>query len=214
VKKDLVGKKFGKLTVARYLGSKNKRSNWECLCDCGKVKEVLSKHLLTGGTSSCGCFLREASAQRASARAKTIESRLKLQENGCLIWQGSKDKDGYGTIKLNKKDWKVHRLIYKNAYGDIPYNKLVCHTCDTPSCANINHLFLGSAIDNSQDSVRKNRQAKGEKNGNAKINDYIVKQIKRLYYNDKLSQKKIGEIFGIYQTTVSSVLRGESWNHV
>lgn len=55
-KQDLVGKKFGRLTVVKYLGkhSKFKWTKWECLCSCGKTTEVWSRNLKRR-KESCGC---------------------------------------------------------------------------------------------------------------------------------------------------------------
>ena len=54
--RDLTGEKYGKLTVVKYIGTDNfNRSTWECQCDCGNVKEVLSKNLINSKTRSCGC---------------------------------------------------------------------------------------------------------------------------------------------------------------
>lgn len=47
----LEGKKFGEWTVLKHI--KGKR--WLCKCSCGTEKEVLSDHLLSGATKSCGC---------------------------------------------------------------------------------------------------------------------------------------------------------------
>lgn len=59
---DLTGEKYSKLTVLEFhkyktLGKirERKYSSWKCLCDCGKIVEVLSKHLKSGSTKSCGC---------------------------------------------------------------------------------------------------------------------------------------------------------------
>lgn len=55
---DLTGKKFNKLTVISYAERlKGERTKWLCLCDCGKQKIVISNHLVTGGTKSCGCLI-------------------------------------------------------------------------------------------------------------------------------------------------------------
>lgn len=52
---DLLGRRFGKLTATKRLGSKRKRILWLCRCDCGGSAEVLSSRLLNGAVTSCGC---------------------------------------------------------------------------------------------------------------------------------------------------------------
>ncbi len=41
--------------------------------------------------------------------------------------------------------------------GDYDRSLFVCHTCDNPSCINIDHLFLGTQTENMQDCSRKGR---------------------------------------------------------
>ncbi len=59
---DLTGQKFGRLTVVCRAPSrvteKGTYTYWECLCDCGTVKEVSGSNLQTN-TFSCGCLHRE-----------------------------------------------------------------------------------------------------------------------------------------------------------
>jgi hypothetical protein len=55
--KDITGMVFGRLTAMypireRYLTY----IQWRCRCECGNEKTVPTKHLLTGGTKSCGCI--------------------------------------------------------------------------------------------------------------------------------------------------------------
>ena len=53
--KELIGQRFGKLTVVRRAGTKNSHSTWNCICDCGNDK-VEYGYTLTGGIiTSCGC---------------------------------------------------------------------------------------------------------------------------------------------------------------
>lgn len=53
---DLTGERFGRLTVIERVGTKNRKSVWECKCECGNIKEVVSNNLISGNTKSCGCL--------------------------------------------------------------------------------------------------------------------------------------------------------------
>lgn len=53
---DIVGKRFGKLTVVRMLPEKqNQIPYYECKCDCGEKKNVAGTNLRSGQVKSCGC---------------------------------------------------------------------------------------------------------------------------------------------------------------
>lgn len=56
---DLIGQRFGRLTVIRRDGAnKNGSATWLCKCDCGNVKVVSGRDLINGDTKSCGCSRR------------------------------------------------------------------------------------------------------------------------------------------------------------
>jgi len=54
--KDITGQRFGRLTVKLRLPNEKGRSSWYCTCDCGGIKIIDSKALVTGKTASCGCL--------------------------------------------------------------------------------------------------------------------------------------------------------------
>jgi hypothetical protein len=57
---DRTGQRFGRLVILEEAGRNNlKKVMWRCLCDCGKKTTVPSGGLVTGNTTSCGCFLQE-----------------------------------------------------------------------------------------------------------------------------------------------------------
>lgn len=65
VKRDLVGKRFGRLTVIEFAGLNSyPRSTWRCRCDCGEQVVVTGHHLAGKETVSCGCRRREVLALR------------------------------------------------------------------------------------------------------------------------------------------------------
>lgn len=63
-KVDVVGLKFGRLTVIKRVGSNGHSSIWLCRCECGKMKEVTLPHLRQGSVRSCGCLAKEAASKR------------------------------------------------------------------------------------------------------------------------------------------------------
>lgn len=56
---DLVGKRYGKLTVISFAYIKNNYSYWNCKCDCGNDYIACGKLLTRGTTKSCGCLKHE-----------------------------------------------------------------------------------------------------------------------------------------------------------
>lgn len=58
---NLIGQKFGRLTVIEK--DKNRKTNsgsyWICKCDCGKIKSIKSSSLRRGEIQSCGCLRNE-----------------------------------------------------------------------------------------------------------------------------------------------------------
>lgn len=80
-------------------------------------------------------------------------------KNDCWKWKGCCLDDGRGVITTNKKMLTSNRASWIVHYGPIPENRMVCHSCDNPPCTNPEHLWLGTAKQNSDDCMRKNRQA-------------------------------------------------------
>lgn len=62
--KNLVGLRFGKLTVLERAGSEKfvglSRATWRCLCDCGNIVIANTRLLTSGHKKSCGCIPRVA----------------------------------------------------------------------------------------------------------------------------------------------------------
>lgn len=52
---NLIGQKFGRLSVIARAKSNDSHPMWKCLCDCGNETIVRSTSLTSGDTISCGC---------------------------------------------------------------------------------------------------------------------------------------------------------------
>lgn len=66
MKENLEGKKFNKLTVIKYLYSKNYKNYYGCICECGNITKTDEYGLTRGRTKSCGC-LKTSAAKKATA---------------------------------------------------------------------------------------------------------------------------------------------------
>jgi hypothetical protein len=52
---NMLGNRFGKLTVLKHTGFFKSHAVWLCRCDCGKEQTVVGYHLRRGDTKTCGC---------------------------------------------------------------------------------------------------------------------------------------------------------------
>lgn len=130
----------------------------------------------------------------------------------CWEWQASLSGGGYGQYWLDNRQLKAHRVAWTLENGEIPEGLCVCHHCDNPRCVNPSHLFLGTHRDNVIDGINKGRTHIGVKNGNSKLDENDVKQI-RVFANLGKTQREIGRIFGISKTHAGQIIRRERWNH-
>lgn len=157
---------------------------------------------------------------RGINRAKsgnTIDERIEfysmpVPECGCIIWLGALSGSGYGKIKIGGESRLATRVVWEMRRGPIPACQQVCHSCDTPGCVNLDHLFLGTSKDNVADCISKGRRAnlRGERHANSKLTDADVIAIR----SSGEMQKVLAERYDVHQTVISSVQTRRAWRHV
>lgn len=101
---DLIGQKFGHLTVISRNGSDQRgEALWECECDCSNHTHliVLGSNLRTGHTQSCGC-------ERRSKGELAVEKILK--ENNIQFIQE------YKAFQFANKKWASFDFYVNNKY--------------------------------------------------------------------------------------------------
>lgn len=62
--KNIAGKRYGMLTVNKFVRMAGHHSMWECECDCGNNVIVRSNSMRRGLTKSCGCLKKSILADR------------------------------------------------------------------------------------------------------------------------------------------------------
>jgi hypothetical protein len=60
---NIIGRRYGRLTVMEYITGNPKHTLVRCICDCGKEWTGRVSSLIKGNTQSCGCFKKEATAK-------------------------------------------------------------------------------------------------------------------------------------------------------
>lgn len=133
-------------------------------------------------------------------------------ETGCKIWTGA-SYHGYGMVRYKYHTHKAHRLAYELAYGKLPLEMCVCHTCDNRLCINLEHLWRGTKADNNADMWVKQRHAHGSSNGHAKLKEEDILRICALY-NRGWKQREIAVEFGVTDRMISCITTGKNWKHI
>lgn len=143
-----------------------------------------------------------------------LMSQLYIQPNECWIYTGGHDDYGYGWLEDNR----THVISFNCFKGQVPINMCVCHTCDNPSCFNPDHLYLGTKRNNIQDMWKSGRgivpNTVGIMNGSAVLNEDDVLEIRKLYELGNYTQKELGVIYRVDNSTIWKIVHRKSWTHI
>ncbi len=106
---------------------------------------------------------------RKQHKRRPLEERFweKVDASGeCWLWLGCTTPLGYGRITrgaaVDGSEY-AHRVAWSLANGLIPEKKQVLHRCDTRSCCNPEHLYLGTPADNMRDRDMRGRNGQTNK---------------------------------------------------
>jgi HNH endonuclease len=176
-------------------------------------------------------------------KKRSLENRFwekVARSESCWEWTGYLDRRGYGRIGTGGRGQVMllaHRAAWLLHFGTIPDGLMVCHACDNPRCVRVEHLFLGTAKDNTTDARNKGRflsevrrmatQARsgdesyqrrdpslirrGENSATAKLTWDEVHEIRRIYAAGLSTETALGRRYGVKVTTISAIVRKQTW---
>lgn len=145
--RDLVGQKFGRLTVVGLFGKYRREYRWRCECSCGtKDLIVLAGNLRSGHSRSCGCLQRDfpnpgryraIPAEESFWRFVSKDGPVMRPELGrCWIWFGSTFPGGHAQFRNST----AHAFSYRLHKGPVPTGLEIDHLCRIRCCVNPEHL--------------------------------------------------------------------------
>lgn len=146
----------------------------------------------------------------------------------CWEWQRGRRHFGHGGFWLKGHTFQAHRIAFSLCLGYDPTSLCVCHSCDNPPCCNPAHLFLDTLAGNVEDMTRKGRaasgdkngarlhpttRARGSKNGNSKLSEQQVRQIRITYAKGHISQRDLAARYRVARSLVTAIISGVIWKH-
>lgn len=171
-----------------------------CACGCGRHVRLPNHNWLHG--------------HARTRRYPSFDEHLVEAANGCLECRGWRDEDGYVRFEENGVRHLAHRYAWERANGPIPEGMCVCHTCDNPPCCRLEHLWLGTNVDNMADKARKKRSNIGEGNPGHKITEAIVRAIRARYKPRVVTSVQLGREYRIDPKTVRCIAHRKTWKYV
>ena len=144
----------------------------------------------------------------------------KRSPDDCWLWATHTNNQGYGRFttwrKNRRRRFLAHRIAYQLVTGEPIDGKVLLHRCDTPRCCNPNHLKPGTQADNIADARAKGRMVpppihRGEASSRARLTAAQVAEIRRRYAAGGVLQRELAAEYGVTQTAISAVVRGQTW---
>lgn len=154
---NLVGQKFGKLTVLYRVKNIGKHTAWKCKCECGNLTNVRIDHLKEHRVISCGCYNKEKASNHLKAinhKGKNMKDITGLKSGWLVAIEPTEKRIKYGNNNSHVV-WKCQCL---NPIHKIPTfceatctalttkNKTSCGCINSKGEAKIIELLLANNI--------------------------------------------------------------------
>jgi hypothetical protein len=124
----------------------------------------------------------------------------------CWPWLGGTVNNGYGMFWFKGRMVLAGRWKWQQERGPIPEGMILCHACDNPPCQNLDHMFLGTYADNTQDMMNKGRN----RSRPAALTPMQANEVRGRYLNGGASQRQLAREYAVSQYVIGAVVRKET----
>lgn len=153
LKNEIIGEKFGNVTVLQFDSIKNKRSFWKCECDCGQICYISRKELCRDNEKrtkiSCGCIPKQSS--RKNKRNLSDQFLLKFQSllskkedvGECWEWKAAYNNNKkIPWCSWNSQSMSARKCMYLVTNFLTETEHVIYVTCGNHKCVNPDHLSI------------------------------------------------------------------------
>jgi len=124
--KNLIGMKFGRLTVADRAENDGRNIRWNCICECGGKAICRTSSLLSGNSKSCNCLSVDNLIKRSTTHGQSktkIYTQWSDMKNRCNNPKNSHYKNYGGRGIEVCKEWNEDYLVFIKWASENGYDK-------------------------------------------------------------------------------------------
>lgn len=202
---NLIGKKFGRLTVVSFIEVKKPHKYFECICDCGTTIVARENNLKSGCTKSCGCLKIEELKKRhhfthghsvGKIMSRTYQSWINMKRR-CVNFKDANyhHYGGRGIIVCQR--WLDSFENFLEDMGEIP-DKLTIERIDN----NGNYEKSNCKWATFKEQGRNRR--------NTKLTRLQVLRIREFIWAG-IPHKELGVLFGVSRSTIQAISQSKIW---
>lgn len=118
-------------------------------------------------------------------------------ETPCWVWVRARTVDGYGKLRIARRDIMAHRFYYVLHRDELPSTMHIHHQCEIVECVNPWHLQAVEPAHHARIGSR------------LKLDYEAAESIRRMA--ERFHPSEIAAIYGVTQPHVYNILAGRKW---
>ena len=174
-----------------------KLSDKMCGCGCGLLTYIIDYSYPKKG------YVKGQPAKFRKGHKFSKIPPPKIEDRGyktpCHIFQGYKDRNGYGKMKRGNKSVIAHRFYFEKAHSPIPEGLELDHLCRVRSCINPDHVEV---VD---------RKTNSRRSSWTKLTIEQAEEIRELRKTGEYTYKQIGKMYDVHLSTIFLVCARKIW---
>jgi len=119
----------------------------------------------------------------------------------------------YFHVRLQSTWFQVHVLVLMAFVGPCPSGHECCHNDGNGFNNHISNLRWDTRLNNAKDKEKHGTKIMGSKNHKAKLLEFHVKEIRRLYAAG-MTEASLSRLLPINQTATRAIVERRSWKHI